>query len=237
MVVAVTLLSGAESAKALAAPVQMYLDVEFYAIRDTIRDTTLTSSSTSFVETATVTSAMAMSGGAKITFTLYATPTDGAPGLWSETWPSVPISASGLVHVTLGQITPLSPSIFTYPILYLGIIIDDESFSPRIPIVTSGGVLMLNANIVSSKTSETDGEEFDPLPLIYQVGQIPSSVITAAESHRRRTTLVFRAPGGGDPIESATARAAHREYQQAMTIMALRKEIAQLRLQLPKAKK
>lgn len=236
MAVAVTLLSGAASAHAMAAPTQTYIDVEFYAIRDTIRDTTLVSSSTSMVEAATVTSIMAMPGGAKITFTLYETPTGGEPGLWTETWPSITIPSSGLVHVMLGQITPLDPSIFTHTVLYLEVIIDDEVFSPRILVVTSGNVLLMNSVSVATNVSGTGGEQFDPLPLILQAGQVSATPITAAQSHRRRTTLLFRAPGAGDPVESAT-QAAHREYQQAMTIKALRNEIAQLRLQLPKSGK
>jgi len=77
---------------------------------------------------------MPVTGQANLTFSLYSSATGGSP-LWSETHNNVNV-AKGFFNVLLGDINPLSASLFDGSTRYLEVSANSQTFSPRKPLVS-----------------------------------------------------------------------------------------------------
>lgn len=77
-----------------------------------------------------------INGNRALTFSLYSVPSGGQP-LWTEirNGQGSVVIENGLFDVRLGEITPIPPSVWDTPALYLGVKVEAESeLSPREPI-------------------------------------------------------------------------------------------------------
>jgi hypothetical protein len=96
-------------------------------------------------------SGLPITGDVVMTFSLYEV-LSGGTAIWSETQ-SVTVN-SGIYHVLLGEVNPLSPDIFSRPYVYLGVQAGaDPEMTPRSQVTSVPGALTIDGNRIEKGTA------------------------------------------------------------------------------------
>jgi hypothetical protein len=220
----------------------MYIILNFDAISDTLRDTTLASSSTA-TPTTSATLAVIMASGPityhTMFFKIFVNIDDpDRLALWGDTLQSVPMDQSGNVHVVLGVHKTLDWSkINSHPVVYLEVTIDGNVYSPRLTMMTSGIDLELDFMSGGTPDGSVDTMAVANTPLILAVSGRAHPAISVNRKAKTAQAIVFSGVGG-DPIDNAVrARMSYELSKQQAILEVLRAENARLRAMVPSTKK
>lgn len=180
-------------------------------------------------------------GGLPMTFSLFKEETGGDP-IWREELPCVPVAEDGYVDVLLGRISALHPAeVMSHDVLYLEVTIEDETLSPRILIVFSDHVLVMDVVSEPTEPVESGSDSSGGAPLVYSAGQRSLGAIAIGSDPEQPRFVIF-----GDAVLSRSGRlpdtltqrqVALRLSEQERTIGSLRSELKRLAGELAKAKR
>lgn len=195
------------------------------AVRDPYRDTTFVSRSDGGVDTCV--------GGLPMTFALYETE-EATEWLWKEELSCVPIDETDYVNVLLGQTTALSSDVVTrYDALYLELTISGDVIEPRLLVIFSEHVLMMNAVGSSPAPTEEQPASGDSADVVYSAGQRSLGAVGFGSDPTRPRLVLF----GNSPLTGAgrvnasqlQTLVAQQLLQNQKTIVGLRRELARLK--------